>query len=133
LLARSPAQVSGFAVNHRFLAGGEEFSTDRASGAVASPCRAVFPSVINDLEVKVAPTCWCEKPFQIAFRLGHARPVTQSPPLCQSMDVRVDRERGKVKYLTHHHAGRFVAYAGERFEALKVAWDFSAEIADDHF
>ena len=70
------------------VAGGADF----ADAAIAAASGAVLAPVINDLQVKRIPARLGEGFFQISLRLDDVASSGQTPALCQTVNVRIDRE-----------------------------------------
>ena len=56
-----------------------ELATHRTTGPVAAAGGAVFSPVKDDSQVQVAPRIGRIEILEVAFGLGHARPVAQPP------------------------------------------------------
>lgn len=113
----------------RWIASGTNFAntTITASGG------AKFSTVENDLQVQVIPSALLKHAFQVALCFVDIAPACESPALCQTVYVRIDRKAWDAERLRHHNACCFMSYAWKLFEALEVLGDFAAMIFDQDF
>src|SRR5690606_31984640 len=90
---------SGLAGGLGALAVGITGAAQFAAGAVATPGAAVFATVIDDLQMQVAPGFLRKQLLQVALGLGHAAAVAQPPALRQAVDVGVHGKRRMTESL----------------------------------
>jgi len=90
--------------------------------------RAVLAAEIDDLQVQRGPALAGEHGLEIVLDLLDGARARQLPAPGEAMDVRVDRERGHVERLRHHHARGLVADAGQRLEQRQIVRDLAAVV-----
>ena len=90
-----------------------------------SACRAVFPSVEDDLQVQVIPALTREEAFGVSFRLLDVFSVGKPPAVHQAVDVGIHGEGWNPKCLRHHHGRRFVTDPRKVFKGFKIDRHFT--------
>ena len=85
----------------------------------------------DDLEVQAYPRGLREDRFQVALRALDRGAVREPPALRETVDVRVDGERGDAEGLREDDARGLVADARQRLELLEGARDLPAVLFDE--
>lgn len=110
---------SGFPGLYRRPTPGVTSGADFTHGSVTAPRRAMFSTVIDDLQMKIIPPGFRKEIFEISFGLNHGNTGGQSPPLGKAVNVGVHRKRRYAKGLGQDHGGGFMPYSRERFQILR--------------
>lgn len=91
------------------LAIGITSSADFTDSPVATPRRAVLPTVKDNLQMERVPAGFWEGTLQVSFSFCNVATAGDSPSLGKAMDMGVHGESRHAKCLRHDHAGGFVA------------------------
>jgi hypothetical protein len=87
--------------------------------SIATVGGAVLPAVEDDSQVQLVPVLPRKEFFQIHLGLHHIPAVAELPPLRESVNVGVHRERRHPERLRHHHARRLVPHPRQRLQLGK--------------
>ena len=90
----------------------------------------MLSTVKNDLKVEFVPGRFIEQPLEIGFRLNDRTSVGESPTLCKSMYVSVDRKRRMPEALAHYDRCCFMSDARQPFQCFEGLGYFTAMFVD---
>ena len=113
----------------RWVASGADF----ADAAIAAASGAILASEINDLQMERVPARLGEGLLQISLRLDDVASPGQTPALCQTVNMRIDRKGRHSKRLRHDDAGGFVADAGQFLQRFQICGHLTVVVFEKEF
>ena len=97
------------------------------------PCRAMFSSKEDDLQVQVVPAFLRKDSLEVALSSLDVGSVGKTPSSGKPVDVGVDREGRDAKGLSHDHPCGLVADTRKSFQRLEGVGDAAIVVLKEHF